>query len=314
MAAELKWAYQDHWRTLSARGPVNQWASVAHMDRFVRQIAAVGYRGIQTFDRNLYLLRDMFGSVPRYEAFLRERGIEKIVDLFHARHYDVRNGSPHVRETHDTLLEECRVVMELCEGLAIEHLIVMPAALYIDVEPVTDDQIKAAAELWSRVGEMTLSSGVKLGAHHEFFCGIRNLDELEKFYEWSDPRYVFFFFDTAQHAIAGLDPVALYERYHERVTGFHLKDALTADVDDDYRKPPDAELMAPTTARWFYEMGTANGIVDFPALVRAMKKHGYEGWVGVEHDKANFGGSYTESTAVAGWYAQNVLAPIYEAA
>ena len=57
----LKWAYQDHWRTMSARGPVNQWPSVATMDRFVRQIAALGFTGIQTFDWNLYVLRDMFG-------------------------------------------------------------------------------------------------------------------------------------------------------------------------------------------------------------------------------------------------------------
>jgi len=229
----LEWAYQDHWRRIGPKGPVMPWTSVAELDRMVKQVAALGYTGIQTFDWNLYAMRDMFGSPAKFEEFLRERGIEKIVDLFHARHYD-RTGSPHLRETHDTLLRECRVIMELCAGLAgVEHLIVMPAALYPDVEPVTDDQIKAAAELWSRVGEMTLEYGVRIGAHHEFFCGIRNADEVEKFYEWSDPRYVFFFLDTAQHVIAGLDPVELYERWHERVTGFHFKDTWNVDVDGD---------------------------------------------------------------------------------
>jgi sugar phosphate isomerase/epimerase len=310
----LKWAYQDHWRRMTAGGPVLPWRSVAELDRMIKQVAAVGYTGIQTFDWNLYAMREMFGSPAKFEEFLRERGMEKVVDLFHARNYD-HTGSPHLRETHDTLLEECRTIMELCDGLAgVEHLIVMPAALYPDVEPVGDDQIKAAAELWSRVGEMTLSYGVKIGAHHEFFCGIRNADEVEKFYEWSDPRYVFFFLDTAQHAIAGLDPVALYERWHDRVTGWHFKDTWNVDVDDDYRKRPDAELMAPTTPRWFHEMGTPQGLVDFPALVRAMKKHGYSGWVGVEHDKANVDGNYAESTAIAAWYARNVLEPIYREA
>ena len=127
-------------------------------------------------------------------------------------------------------------------------------------------------------------------------------------------RYVFFCLDTAQHVIAGLDPVELYEEYHDRISCFHFKDTHHVDVNDDYRRPPDAELMAPTTGRWFYEMGTPEGLVDFPRLIRAMKKHGYAGWVGVEHDKANFGGSYTESTAIAAWYIQNVLEPLYEAA
>lgn len=308
---ELKWAYQDHWRRVTAKGPVMPWTSVAELDRFVKQIAALGFSGIQTFDWNLYAMHELFGSPSNFEEFLRERGLEQVVDLFHARGYD-RTGSPHLRETHDALFEECRVIMELCEGLDVQNLIVMPAALYPDVEPVTDDQIKAAAELWSRVGEMTLQYGVKIGAHHEFFCGIRNADEVEKFYEWSDPRYVFFFLDTAQHAIAGLDPVALYDRWHDRVSGFHFKDTHDVDVNDDYRKSPDAELMAPTTPRWFHEMGTPDGLVDFRALVRLMRKHGYSGWVGVEHDKANFGGNYAESTGIAAWYAQNVLEPIYQ--
>jgi sugar phosphate isomerase/epimerase len=61
-------------------------------------------------------------------------------------------------------------------------------------------------------------------------------------------------------------------------------------------------------------MGTPQGLVDFPALVRSMKRHGYSGWVGVEHDKANWGGNYAESTAIAAWYARNMLEPAYEEA
>lgn len=311
MSDGLKWAYQDHWRVPSARGPINHWQSIEDMDRFVKQVVAVGYTGLEVFDRNLYLAREMFGSVANYRDWLGERGIEAVVDLFHARNYD-HTGSPHLPETHATLLEECREIMELAADLRIEHLIVMPAALYIDVEPVTEDDTKIAAECWNKVGEMTTEYGVKIGAHHEFFCAVRNADEVQTFYENSDPRYVSFFLDTAQHVIAGLDPVELYERWHDRVTGFHFKDTLHVDVDDDYRRPPDAELMAPTTPRWFHEMGASGGLVDFPALVAAMKRHGYSGWVGVEHDKANFGGDYAQSTAQAAWYARHVLEPIYE--
>jgi hypothetical protein len=52
----------------------------------------------------------------------------------------------------------------------------------------------------------------------------------------------------------------------------------------------------------FYEMGTDGGLVDFPALMREIVRSGYDGWLTVEHDKAELGGgSYAEATAVAKW-------------
>ena len=38
-----------------------------------------------------------------------------------------------------------------------------------------------------------------------------------------------FFCDTAQHTIAGVDPIQLFRDYKDRCTGFHFKD--TKDVD-----------------------------------------------------------------------------------
>ena len=66
--------------------------------------------------------------------------------------------------------------------------------------------------------------------------------------------------------------------------------------------------MAPQVSRWFYEMGTEGGLVDFPALMREIVASGYDGWLTVEHDKAELGGgSYAEATCVAKWYIDNVL-------
>ena len=66
--------------------------------------------------------------------------------------------------------------------------------------------------------------------------------------------------------------------------------------------------MAPEVTRWFYEMGEG-GLVDFPALMKEIVTSGYDGWLTVEHDKAELGGgSYAEATAVAKWYIDNVLA------
>ena len=44
-------------------------------------------------------------------------------------------------------------------------------------------------------------------------------------------------------------------------------------------------------------------------------RSGYDGWLTVEHDKAELGGgSYAEATAVARWYIDNVLAEAHQEA
>jgi sugar phosphate isomerase/epimerase len=302
----------DHWREPSARGLSTQYASVRHMDRFIKQLAALGFEGIDTFFFSLPNFEAMFGSLANFEGFLKERGVEKIVNVFLAKPNVSAGWRFHVRTDHDHIVDFCSRLLERCAGISVEGLIVMPTNTYWQIEPITDEKLHALADLWNRVGEATRRFGVKTSIHHEFWCGIRTLDQIEKFYAWTDPELVYFFCDTAQHVIAGVDPVDLYHRYHSRCSGFHLKDTHHVDAGEDYRTPPDAELLATDVERWFWEMGTPGGLVDFPALMRAMREHGYQGWVALEHDKADIGGSnYAESTAVAKWYADNVLAPIY---
>jgi inosose dehydratase len=308
--SNLRWSYMDHWRADTPRGPMTQYGSRRLMDDFVKQISAVGFEGLDMFDFQIYGLTQMFGSIEKYQEYLQDHGLS-IINLFRGIMYDPRVADPHVRDTHDEIVESTRRMLGMWEGLQIENLIVMPAGLYADTAPVTTDKIKAAAECWNRVGEVSAEFGVRTTGHHEFFCAIRTAEDILSFYDWTDPRYVSFFCDTAQHCIAGIDPVALYLQLHDRCSGFHFKDTREVDTTEAFANRPDAELMAPQTARWFYEMGTEGGLVDFPRLMRALKEHEFAGWITVEHDKANIGGDYAESTALAMWYAKHVLAEVY---
>lgn len=304
----MKWSYMDHWRSPSPNGPIDQWQTIDSMDRFLKQVAAVGYDAIDTFDHRYFTIIDQYGSVANYQEFVQERGLERIVNTFHAASYDQRNYAPHIASTHDNILEDFRVTMDRWSGIELDNIIVMPATLYYDMEPVTEDKIKTTAELWNKVGAITLDAGVKLTCHHEFFCGIQSKEELDLFYAHTDPALVNLFVDTAQHCIATVDPVEFYEKYADRVTGFHFKDTRHQDLVGDYRRRPDAELMGTTTPKWFHEMGDEGGLVDFEAFMRAVVRNGYDGWLSVEHDKANkLGGDHAESTAIARWYAKNVL-------
>lgn len=302
----------DHWRSNSPSGPIDQWHSRKSMTRFLRQVAAVGFDAIDTFDFRFWQILEQYGSVANYQEFVQEQGLERIVNTFHGVYYDWDRYAPEVPATHDTMVEDFKVTMERWSGIQLDNVIVMPGSRFFDDQGPTDDHLKHAAEAWAKVGEVTQQYGVNLTCHHEHYAGIRNRRQIDTFYEYADPQYVKFFVDTAQHCIAGVDPVGVYEAHHERVTGFHFKDTRDVDVNDDYKRFPEAEVSAVTTEKWFYEMGTDEGLVDFEAMMRSVRDHGYSGWISVEHDKADkLGGDYAESTAISRWYAKNVLDGIY---
>jgi len=305
-----KWSYMDHWVTQTPQGPQPPSFNRAHLDRYVKQLSALGFRGFDTFFFYLPMLAGMYGSVAAFERFLQDNGFDKITGIFSAYPYATRYTAPHVPETHDRIVADCEHTVRAVEGLTgVENFIVMPSTTYFQVEPVTDEKIKTMADLWNRVGRLTLAHGMKTTCHFEFWGAIRTREQLDTFFAYTDPEYVFFFCDTAQHTIAGVDPLEMFRAYRDRCTGFHFKDTHTVDEHEAYRTPPDPELMAHGVTRWFYEMGTDGGLVDFPALMREIVTSGYTGWLTVEHDKAELGGgSYAEATCVAKWYIDTVLA------
>src|SRR4029453_18171612 len=53
----IKWSYMDHWRSNGPAGPVDQWHSHKTMSAFLKQIKAVGFDAIDTFDFRLWQTR-----------------------------------------------------------------------------------------------------------------------------------------------------------------------------------------------------------------------------------------------------------------
>lgn len=310
----IKYSYMDHWFMNSPQGLTKANVRREFVEFYIRQISALGFKGLDIFFFDIWRYARMFGSFKNYIAFLQDFGIEKVVGFFATAHGEARSNNAFIRESHDNIYRQFEGYCAATEDTGVENIILMPAPTYYQCEPMTDEKIRILADLWNRVGEMTLTKfGIKITCHHEFWCGLRDEESILKFYEWTDPRYVFFFLDTAQHVIAGVDPVNLYMKLHDRTAGFHLKDTHDIAGPEDYRTPPDSELMVRDVPRWFYEVGTPGGLCDFPRLYQCIREYGYKGWISVEHDKAEIGGgNFSESTANAMWYIKNVLSRIYQ--
>lgn len=307
-ATPPKWSYMDHWAIDTPQGRSSPYISRRHMERYIRQLSALGFTGFDTFGFSLPALAAMFGSVGGFEGFIRDNGFEKITSIFTAYPSATATRAPHRRETHDQIVADCERTLADVDGLSVENFIVMPTNTHFMSGPHTDESIKTTADLWNRVGRVVKDAGLKLTCHFEFWGAIRTRREIDVFFAYTDPELVYYFCDAAQHTIAGLDPTELYLAYQDRCTGFHFKDTHDVDRADAYRTPPDPELMDPHVKRWFWEMGTPEGLVDFSALTGAIVDTGFDGWLTVEHDKADIGGgSYAESTCLAKWYIDKEL-------
>jgi inosose dehydratase len=83
--------------------------------------------------------------------------------------------------------------------------------------------------------------------------------------------------DTGHAALAGLDPVATYRRWADRVRYLHLKDVdpRVRERGLDFWRAVEAGVFCPVGA----------GVVDFAALAEALREHEFAGPATVEQDR-----------------------------
>ena len=105
-------------------------------------------------------------------------------------------------------------------------------------------------------------------------------DEIDQAFDELEPELVGMCLDTGHQAYAGVEPVALYRKYHERVHYMHFKSidaAVHASVVErgvDFDSAVGEDVFC----------SLADGAVDFPALKVALEEHGYDGWATIEQD------------------------------
>jgi len=130
------------------------------------------------------------------------------------------------------------------------------------------------------IGSAASDAGLRAVFHPHVGSYVEFEDEIEKCLAALDGSDVGVCLDTGHTAYAGLDPVALYERYAERVEYFHFKD-----VDPAVRERVVAEKLGWDDAvanGIFRPLG--QGVVDFAGLREALDRHDFDGWATVEQD------------------------------
>ena len=147
--------------------------------------------------------------------------------------------------------------------------------------PLDGDGWKRLIETAHRVADLVgSSSGLPTTFHPHADTHVQYEDEIEAFLEETDPDRVSLLLDTGHHAYAGGDPVSFLRKHHDRIPYLHLKN-----VDGGLLERAKAEGLTTgeaTKTGVFCELD--QGVVDFVALLGALRETGYDGWATVEQD------------------------------
>jgi inosose dehydratase len=109
--------------------------------------------------------------------------------------------------------------------------------------------------------------------------------EIADLLQRTDPALLGLCVDSGHLAYAGADPVALTERYRDRIRHVHLKDVSAA------------VLRQAQTQGWSFAEAVGQGIfvplgdgmVGLPAMLAALRSAEYDGWLVVEQDRRLLG-------------------------
>jgi len=322
MNNQIQWAYAyNQWKY--------SWQDFARVEdnlRALKVTSACGFRALElcggTGPWNPLgrpeSIASNFGSAAKFKLALQDCGIDAISSTFYdptlLSFEELHHGLAPTRTTdHAVILATARLHAEFLAEVGGSCLVVRPFPAFAAEGALDAARIQAAADCWNAVGAMTRALGLHTVLHIDALSALRTTEELDRLLGMTDSACVNLAFDTAELTIAGHDVVDLYRGFHARVRHFHFKDALAIDTLGEYRLPNAERAMILAGGkrkirRWFSEMGTPEGLVDFPSLLRVMKELGYTCWIIVESDKGPQPAA--SGMMLNGWYLQRVLKPL----
>jgi inosose dehydratase len=304
---------------------INQWKQ--GMAQFVRPeeherafktIAATGFEEVElragTFrweplgrpDR----IVQYYGSVEAFLDVLHACGLQRVVSfcfdpgdpIFEELSFGRDAADPGER---DAIVESLRPFAEFLARVGGSTLVVRPIGSRWRIGSPSPQQLDEVAATWNAVGAMAREHGVAVALHVDALSALQTADEVGELLGRTDSS-IGLALDTAELTLAGLDPVALVERFARRIRHVHLKDVRTTDTLGERTQAHAEQRFLGAGGergidRWFWELGTDGGLVEFPALFEALSRHGYGGALVVESDQSP---DPAGSAMLNGWYMQ----------
>ena len=317
--SDIQWGYaMNQWNT------INNTLRREQIERALKVVSVCGFSGVEIKAGSgrweplgrPELVKINFRSASEFQNFLKSCNISKVISWFYdPGQFFMEEGSygrdPSVVADHQGIVDSLAPFADFLAEIGGEFINVRPMKSFWKEAPVTEQNIGNAAACWNKVGRMTQSRGIRTTLHVDWLCALHRPEDIALMLEMTDPSLVGLTIDTAELTLMGIDPIELYQKHASRVQLFHFKDVHTTDTLQEYQNkfadslPKNGGLRK--IERWFWEMGRPGGLVDFPAMLKAMRENDYHGWIIVESDQSP---SPAESAMLNHWYVENVLCEV----
>ncbi|MFX1736591.1 myo-inosose-2 dehydratase [Paraburkholderia sp. A1RI_3L] len=155
-----------------------------------------------------------------------------------------------------------------------------PKPLYQRPRFFSAAQWDAYAERLDAFARYTLSHGVRVAYHHHMGAYVETPADVDNLMARTSDA-VGLLFDTGHITFAGGDPIAVLDKYIDRVCHVHCKDVRPTVV--KLARNRNWSFLDAVLAGAFTVPG--DGAVDFASVIDRLKRHGYRGWLVVEAEQ-----------------------------
>ena len=146
----------------------------------------------------------------------------------------------------------------------------------------TDAEFMQKCEGQNKLAEYATSNGIRACFHHHMGTCVQTLDETVRMLENTSDALLLCY-DTGHWTFSEVDPLAILEKFPNRIGHVHLKN-MRKPLRDQAIKESWSFLKSVRNG-CFTVPGDPEGCVDFPAVLKKLDEIGYEGWIMVEAEQ-----------------------------
>jgi sugar phosphate isomerase/epimerase len=270
--------------------------------KILDETAAAGFNGVRLTGFPNILQRNQL-SVEQYGDELAKRGLRFSTVSFGGEYFN-REKQPEIRE-------RARCALDAHKRCGAGAMVVFPPSPVPAAQEA--EALRDMFRFMGELGKMALDEyGIRMGLHNHTDSLIENPQQVTRFLEGTDPRYVFCAWDSAHLLLGGCDVQAVYRGSIDRIVYTDFKDATLSPVTDDYRSPNGERFAGDSKQGKFFNsmLELGRGQIDFVSLMKMLAAQQYRGWI--NHDLDTIRISTAESWRVAMNYVREKLDPVYQ--
>ena len=227
-------------------------------EQFLKEASDLRYEAVENF---AFITKYFDNNADEVSGLLKKYNLE-MANLYH--HF-----SEDAKEDYEKAINYVDFMKKI--GAAYMNL---QAVMWNDPpndRPMDKDAVLDYAKRSNEIGKLCKENGLTACFHPHANTHIFTEAEIDLFLANTDPKYVGLCVDTAHTILAGMDPVAAFSKYMNRIAFVHFKD-----VDPDTSTNPDRPMSR------FCPLG--DGTCDFKGIYKVLKQNNYNGVICVELD------------------------------